>query len=385
METKGVTLGRLRAPVGLCVMVVLFINWSTGLVCYTAVESLDLGCLLRWDCPHASPNTTYTVQTKTQGGPWQDVSWCVWVSSRSCDVSPAFSDFELYNMIRLGVHLNPSSTVWIKPRKFDYSDFRFSPPSVSVSLRDDQLLVMVQFPCAGSRRCSVGRCCPISELIDPWTTVTVYNKLNHSEYQSRTVWTQQVVSFLEFSDLSPGQNYCAVANFSFPTFSMAASPKSAPQCVEIVSQSGLLPVLCLGIALASLLFVPPLIVFLKKLRPAAPTSENQPKTPASVHDPVSLVPLSLAPVDPCDIHLELADDHISIESSSSLPSNQDQTSTLGNPYTCDPLLHASSSGAVYWDSGGTELERGLDSGISIPHVSHSSEDTCDQWRLILKD
>lgn len=40
---------------------------STALVCYTAVESMDLGCLLRWDCPDASPNTTYTVQTKTQG------------------------------------------------------------------------------------------------------------------------------------------------------------------------------------------------------------------------------------------------------------------------------------------------------------------------------
>lgn len=55
--------------------------------------------------------------------PWQDVSWCVWVSTRSCDISPAFSNFELYNMIRLGVHVSPSSTVWIKPRKFDYSDF----------------------------------------------------------------------------------------------------------------------------------------------------------------------------------------------------------------------------------------------------------------------
>lgn len=55
--------------------------------------------------------------------PWQDVSWCVWVSSRSCELSQAFSDFELYNMIRLGVHLSPSSTVWIEPRKFDYSDF----------------------------------------------------------------------------------------------------------------------------------------------------------------------------------------------------------------------------------------------------------------------
>lgn len=55
--------------------------------------------------------------------PWKDVSWCVWVSSRSCDISPAFSNFEVYNMIRLGVHLSPSSTIWIKPRKFDYSDF----------------------------------------------------------------------------------------------------------------------------------------------------------------------------------------------------------------------------------------------------------------------
>lgn len=26
-------------------------------------------------------------------------------------------------MLRLGVHLGPVSTVWIKPRKFDYSDF----------------------------------------------------------------------------------------------------------------------------------------------------------------------------------------------------------------------------------------------------------------------
>lgn len=61
----------------------------------------------------------------------------------------------------------------------------FSPPSVTASLSDDQLLVTVQFPCAANRRCSLGGCCPISEMIDPWTTVTVYNKLNQSEYQVR--------------------------------------------------------------------------------------------------------------------------------------------------------------------------------------------------------
>ncbi|KAK2863009.1 hypothetical protein Q5P01_002542 [Channa striata] len=363
METTAATICWLRAPVRLCVVVALLINGSTGLVCYTAVESLDLGCLLRWDCPHASPNTTYTVQTKTQGDPWQDVAWCVWIPSHSCDISQVFSNFELYNMIRLGVHLSPISTVWIKPRKFDYSDFTFSPPSVSVSLKDDLLLVKVQFPCAANRRCSMRSCCPVSEMIDPWTTVTVYNMFNRSEYQSRTVWTQEVMSYIEFSGLSPGQSYCAVANFSFPTFSMAASPKSDPQCVETVYKSELSSVLCLGVGLMSLLLVPLLTVFLKKQRRAAPTTENQPKTPAPVHHPVSLVPLSLVPVDPCDIHVEINDDHIS-ESSSSLPSNQDQASIRGSTHTCE-LRHCDSS-SVYWDSGGTELKPGLESGISIP-------------------
>lgn len=56
--------------------------------------------------------------------------------------------------------------------------------------------------------------------------------------QSHTVWTRELESSVEFTGLSPGQNYCAVANFSFPTFSMAASPKSAPQCVHVLSKAG---------------------------------------------------------------------------------------------------------------------------------------------------
>ncbi|XP_040037485.2 uncharacterized protein LOC120822143 isoform X1 [Gasterosteus aculeatus] len=341
METPG------AATMGLCscAVVALLIIGSTGSVCYTAVESLDLGCLLRWDCPHVSPNTTFTVQTKTQGDPWQDVPWCVWLSSHTCDLSHVFSNFELYNMVRLGVHLGPVSTAWMRPRKFDYSDFTFSPPSVTASLSDDQLLVTVQFPCAANRRCSLGGCCPISEMIDPWTTVTVYNKLNQSEYQSRTVWTQELVSHVEFSGLDPGQNYCAVANFSFPTFSMAASPKSAPQCVQTLSKSGflLLPAFFLGIGLTSLLLFPLLTVFLNRPRDTAATTEDQPKIPAAVQDPVSLLP-----VDPCDIHLEFADDKISIE----LSSNQDQTSN----HTGDPPHRDPSSGASYWDTGGMKLD-----------------------------
>lgn len=57
-------------------------------------------------------------------------------------------------------------------------------------------------------------------------------------WQTRTVWSQEVVTYVDFSGLAPGQNYCAVANFSFPTFSMAASAKSDPQCVETVYNLG---------------------------------------------------------------------------------------------------------------------------------------------------
>ncbi|KAM8899144.1 uncharacterized protein AB9W97_009740 isoform 2-T2 [Spinachia spinachia] len=356
METPGATARGLWS----CAAVALLIIGSTGSVCYTAVESLDLGCLLRWDCPHVSPNTTFTVQTKTQGDPWRDVPWCVWLSSHTCDVSHAFSNFELYNMVRLGVHLSPVSTAWTRPRKFDYSDFAFSPPSVSASLNGGQLLVTVQFPCAANRRCSVGRCCPISEMIDPWTTVTVYNKLNRSDYQSRTVWTQELVSHVEFSGLAAGQNYCAVANFSFPTFSMAASPRSAPQCVQTLSKPGflLLPAVFLGIGLTSLLLFPLLAVLLSRPRGSAETTESQPKIPmeAAVPDPVPLLP-----VDPCDIHLEFADDDkISVEPSS----NQDRTSTRAG----DPLHRGAASS--YCDSGGTklDLEQGPDPGISIPFL-----------------
>lgn len=56
--------------------------------------------------------------------------------------------------------------------------------------------------------------------------------------QSRTVWTQEVVTYVDFTGLAPGRNYCAVANFSYPTFSMAASAKSNPQCIQTVSRSG---------------------------------------------------------------------------------------------------------------------------------------------------
>ncbi|CDQ70983.1 unnamed protein product [Oncorhynchus mykiss] len=116
--------------------------------------------------------------------PWQDVEGCVRISAQHCDVSQAFSDFELYNMIRLGLHQGPGSPVWTKPRKFDPSDFTFNSPSISVSLSRERLVVEVHFPCSTNRGCfPLQSCCPLSELIDPWVTVTVYNQHNHSDYK----------------------------------------------------------------------------------------------------------------------------------------------------------------------------------------------------------
>ncbi|XP_059932651.1 uncharacterized protein si:dkeyp-75h12.7 [Gadus macrocephalus] len=304
---------RQRAPMGLCVTLTLLITvtpiWTAaGSLCSTKVDSLDLGCLLRWDCPGASPNAAYTVQTKTQGDPWKDVAWCVWISSQSCDLSQAFFHFDLYNMIRLGLRDDvtdgsPTTTAWSEPVKFDYSDFAFSAPSVSLYLDGDRLSVRVQFPCAANRRCSRGICCPLSELIDPWTSVTVYNQLNPSDYKRRTVWSQEVESDVQFSGLVPGQHYCAVANFSFPSYTIAASPPSAPRCVFTDPPAGLQPLL-VGVSLCFVVMAPILILFLlnSKRQAATASPENRPKAQVSAQGTLTHTPLpSSLPNDPCDL------------------------------------------------------------------------------------
>ncbi|XP_015230967.1 PREDICTED: uncharacterized protein LOC107085251 [Cyprinodon variegatus] len=198
--------------------------------------------------------------------------------------------------------------------------------------------VEVQFPCAANRRCAHDVCCPISKLIDPWTTVTVYNELNRSENQSRTVWTQEVVSILEFSGLSPGQSYCAVANFSFPIYSIAASPKSAPGCVATRSSSGMLLMYCAGIGLFFLVLLLFLAVFLQKPRRDRPTPDNPPKALTAAQDLDSLAPPVFVPVDPCDINLELLDEN---------SSNMGLTSSSKSK-TSSPLIHFDASGGVVY-------------------------------------
>ncbi|CAB1345377.1 unnamed protein product [Coregonus sp. 'balchen'] len=354
---------------GLCVT--LLIIGSSGTFCNTSVASLDLGCLLQWDCPQANTNTTtYTVQTKTQGDPWQDVEGCVQVSSQHCDVSQSFSDFELYNMIRLGLHQDSGSHVWTEPRKFDPT---FSRPSVSVSLSRERLVVEVHFPCSTNRGClPLQSCCPLSELIDPWVTVTVYNQQNHSDYKRRTGWAQEVVYRAEFSDLVPGQDYCALANFSFgpPTFPLASSPTSHPRCVHQAAPGpGLQPVL-FGIGVCAVLFSPLLALALYRLKqkPDAPHINRLPKTLASLQASLQDPPESSSdPVDLSDIHVEVVDDHLSIMSSfSDCVFTDAQAPSLGDGYSSKPFPGDYRSGNVDWDTGRVELGLNSDSTLSLP-------------------
>lgn len=96
----------------------------------------------------------------------------------------------------------------------------------------------------------------------------------------------------------------------------------------------------------------------------------------SVQEPISLVPLPPAPVDLCEIHLELIDDHISTEPCPGLTSSQNPTLKQGSMHSRNLLHYDPSSRAIYWESGGMEQDCSLDSGIGIPPVSLFTEVTC---------
>lgn len=74
--------------------------------------------------------------------------------------------------------------------------------------------------------------------------------------------------------------------------------------------------------------------------------------------------------------MEFIPDHVSTEPFSGTVSNQNLNHKQGSMQSSNRLNYDTKSDAVYWDSGGMELDRGLDSGISILPVSRSSEETC---------
>ncbi|XP_036452092.1 uncharacterized protein si:dkeyp-75h12.7 [Colossoma macropomum] len=242
----------------LCVMLRVGPSFSS---CTPSVSTLDLGCHLQWNCSDVSSSTTFTVQTMAQGEEWQNVSECFQISSYSCDVSQAFTDFVVFNLIRLEINhghgeIQRTSTQLCDPLKD--SDARFSPPSVSVSLKERRLQVEVALPCAPPVACesveeeeeddknTALSCCPLTHFLKPNITVTLYNKHDTADTQTLTRVFERSQESLEFGSLVAGQEYCAVARF-------ASSPPSDPQCVHVSSAESLyLAALC-GVLIALLL------------------------------------------------------------------------------------------------------------------------------------
>ncbi|KAL7875735.1 hypothetical protein AOLI_G00106980 [Acnodon oligacanthus] len=229
--------------------------------CTPSVNTLDLGCHLQWNCSDINSNTTFTVQTMAQGEEWQNVSECFQISSYSCDVSQAFTDFVVFNFIRLEIshghgEIQRTSTQLCDPLKD--SDARFSPPSVSVSLKERRLRVEVTLPCAPSVACesmeeeeeddkdTARSCCPLTHFLIPNTTVMLYNKHDTSDTQTLTRVFERTQESLEFGSLVFGQEYCTVARF-------ASSPPSEPQCVHVPSAESLYLAALSGVLIAVLL------------------------------------------------------------------------------------------------------------------------------------
>ncbi|XP_050970011.1 uncharacterized protein si:dkeyp-75h12.7 [Labeo rohita] len=331
------------ALLNLCFFLLVLNLESAVSVCNVTVHTLNFGCHLKWDCPDASPNTTYTVLSKTQGTSWTNVSGCFQISQQSCDLSNVFPSVHTLNFIRL-----TSEFLWLNKtwscNSVDDPDAKFSMPSVIISMEQGSVWVTVNFPCAPAKSCSIEEeeemdCCPLMEIKNLNATVTLYNEQNPSDRQA---YTAEVISEhpfkVEFGFLTSGQVYCAVASFKVEDV-LASSPTSFPQCVYIPAKNESLIVVILCAVLIAL----GLVIFLLR-RQCETTSERPlPRSLALLRDlelqNETVIDSNVAP------HNEDSDgDYVSVVSISdfTLMNNQSSyynTQSLGNGYYTSPILH----------------------------------------------
>ncbi|KAJ8262614.1 hypothetical protein GJAV_G00168380 [Gymnothorax javanicus] len=211
-----------------CNWVTPFSSGSVKLHCKMTVKWRDLRGQLHWDCPDHKPNTTYTVQKRTQGDDrWQAVGGCVRVTGRSCDVSRAFEEINLYNWIRLGREDSLGSVLWSRRLLSNpLAETTYSAPSLSLSLQELILMVNVTLGCSPITDCPPKDCCPFSDLDSGLcATITVYRETRLSMNQTHQKCGKEKVSY-EFTGLAPGRRYCAVGNIT-------TSPASSPQCIDL--------------------------------------------------------------------------------------------------------------------------------------------------------
>ncbi|KAF4111289.1 uncharacterized protein si:dkeyp-75h12.7 isoform X2 [Onychostoma macrolepis] len=337
------------ALLNLCFSLLVLNIESAVSVCNIRVHTINFGCHLEWDCPDASPKTTYTVLSKTHGTSWINVSGCIQISQQSCDLSHVFPNLNSYNFIRL-----TSESLWINETwecdPINDSAAKFSPPSITISMDNGSLWVTVNFPCSPSISCSndvgyyeeeeeMGSSCPLTEFKSLQATVTLYNKQNISDRQAHTAEVLDETPFkVEFGFLTPGHVYCAVANFTVEGV-LASSPPSIPQCVYIpVNNESLIVVVVCAVLITLGL------VFFLVWRQRAPSERPLPRSLALLRD-LELQNETFIDSSKVAPHNESSEgDHVSVVSFSdfTLLDNQSSyynTQSLGNGYYTNPILH----------------------------------------------
>nr|XP_055055899.1 uncharacterized protein si:dkeyp-75h12.7 isoform X2 [Misgurnus anguillicaudatus] len=240
-------------PINVCFFLLMLNSESVLALCEVRVRILNFGCHLDWECPDANPDTTYTVQTQSStSGPWKNVSDCIQISRKSCDLSHVFTNLNVFYFIRLSSEeqLGIIDETYCDPINDEAATF--SPPSVTISMENQSLWVTVYFPCAPSISCKPhgeeALCpCPISDhTSDLSVTVILYNKNDPSDTQIRSDRNVEEASVRkEFGFLISGNVYCAVANFTSEGH-LAPSPPSPPQCIYVPAkiESLLVVVVC---------------------------------------------------------------------------------------------------------------------------------------------
>ncbi|KAG1944526.1 hypothetical protein F2P79_014177 [Pimephales promelas] len=217
----------------------------------------------------------------------------------------------------------------------------FSPPNINISMDNGSLQVTVNFPRLPSKICSdydeeEEMACPINEFKKLLATVTLYDKQNLSDRQTRTGEVMREGTHkVEFGFLLPGRVYCAVANFTAEGV-LASSPASLPQCVYIPANTESL--IAIAMIVSAVLIALGLMIFLL-WRHCASSERPLPRSLALLRD------LELQKETFIDSYKEaphdesFEGDHVSVVSICDFTLTNNQSSYQNNEYYTSHVLH----------------------------------------------
>ncbi|KAL2079274.1 hypothetical protein ACEWY4_025018 [Coilia grayii] len=223
--------------------------------CDVRLRSLDFFGVLEWNCSGLLPNVTFTVKIRRQGRNehWHNVEQCVGISSGSCNLSREITDFTDY--VQLGVEEQPGHIRWAKIRQCylqgDAPSLEMRVVKTEGGSGRSQIGVNVTFPCAPKAlehfaEWNNGQsCCPITKFLDNINVrVTLFNKQQLMDRQTRlgSVIDGNIDEFT-FGGVLPGQEYCAVANFTRSAASQPVCRQLDPRPEGLLEPVSVCPVL----------------------------------------------------------------------------------------------------------------------------------------------